>query len=76
MKNLDLTDWLQIVWDALAEQDEAKRNGMLRAADRFLKGSNPQAVLFPRTRIGKLGRGKSLGRCSPVEVSGRIAGTN
>ena len=40
MNNLDLTRWLLKVRDALAEQDEAKRNSMLRAADRFLKGNN------------------------------------
>ena len=33
MNNLDLTRWLLKVRDALAEQDEAKRNSMLRAAD-------------------------------------------
>jgi hypothetical protein len=49
MKNLDLTKWLRIVWDALAEQDEVKRDSMLRAADRFLKGSNQQPLVFRRT---------------------------
>jgi hypothetical protein len=39
MKNPDRTKWLLRVRDALAEQDEVKRNSMLRAADRFLKGA-------------------------------------
>jgi hypothetical protein len=62
MKNLDLTNWLQIVWDALAEQNEVKRNSMLRAADRFLKGRNQQPLVFRRTRIGECGRGTSPGQ--------------
>lgn len=45
MNNLDLTRWLLKVRDALAEQDEAKRNNMLRAADRFLKGNNESLAL-------------------------------
>ena len=40
MNNLDLTRWLLKVRDALAEQDEAKRNSMLRAADRIPEGNN------------------------------------
>lgn len=39
MRNLDLTQWLEIVRDALAEEDEVKRNGLLRAAEMFLKGN-------------------------------------
>jgi hypothetical protein len=62
MNNLELTKWLVKVRDALAEQDELKRNGMLRAADRFLKGSNQQSLAFRRTRIGEGGRGKSPGQ--------------
>jgi hypothetical protein len=53
MKKLDLTKWLRIVWDALAEQDEVKRDSMLLAADRFLKASNQQPLVFRRTRIGE-----------------------
>jgi hypothetical protein len=60
MKNLDLTKWLQIVRDALAEQDEVRRNSMLRSADRFLKGSNQQSFAIRRTRMG--GSGKSPGQ--------------
>jgi hypothetical protein len=37
MKNPDLTRWLLKVRNALAEQDEAKRNRMLRAAEAFLR---------------------------------------
>ena len=42
MKNAKLTEWLQIVWDALAESDEARRNSMLHAADRFLQKQDNQ----------------------------------
>ena len=42
MKNAKLTEWLQIVWDALAELDEARRNSMLHAADRFLQQQDNQ----------------------------------
>ena len=45
MKTLDLTRWLLKVRDALAEQDEAKRNRMLRAADKFLRGNNQSLAL-------------------------------
>jgi len=62
MKNLDLTKWLQIVRDALAEQDEGKRNTMLHAADRLLKGSNQLSSAFRRTQIGEGGSGKSPGQ--------------
>ena len=37
MKNPDLTRWLLKVRNALAEQDQAKRNSMLRAAEAFLR---------------------------------------
>ncbi len=37
MNNLKLTKWLQIVWEALREQDDLKRSRMLRVADRLLK---------------------------------------
>jgi len=37
MKNPDLTRWLLKVRNALAEQDETKRNHMLRAAEAFLR---------------------------------------
>ena len=42
MKNPRLTEWLQIVWDALAESDEAKRNRMLHVADRLLQRQDNQ----------------------------------
>ena len=45
MKNPKLTEWLQmlqIVWDALAEADEVRRNSMLHAADRFLQKQDNQ----------------------------------
>ena len=62
MKNLDLTKWLQIVLDALAEQDEGKRNTLLHVADRLLKGSNQLSSAFRRTQIGEGGSGKSPGQ--------------
>jgi hypothetical protein len=46
MKNLELTKWLQLVWDALAEQDEVKRNDMLQNAAVFLKKGNQQLPVF------------------------------
>ena len=36
MNHLELTKWLLKVRDALAEQDDVRRNRMLLAADRFL----------------------------------------
>ena len=47
MKTPELTEWLQIVWDALAEADEARRTSMLHAADRFLQkqDNHPPPVL-------------------------------
>jgi hypothetical protein len=65
MNSLDLTRWLLKVRDALAEHDEIKRDSMLRAADRFLKRSNQQAVVFRSTRIGETGRGKNPGKLVP-----------
>ncbi len=43
---------------ALAEQDEIKRNGMLLAADRFLKRTNQQSLVLGRTRNRREGKGK------------------
>ena len=37
MKKPDLTRWLLKVRNALAEQDETRRNSMLRAAEAFLR---------------------------------------
>jgi hypothetical protein len=45
MNNLDLTRWLLKVRNALAEQDEAKRNSMLLVADGFLRGNNQSLAL-------------------------------
>jgi hypothetical protein len=50
VKNPKLSEWLQIVWDALAESDEAKRTSMLHAADRLLQeGDNER----PRVLLGQ-----------------------
>jgi hypothetical protein len=35
MQNLDPTKWLEMVWNALNEQDDVKRNHLLHAADLF-----------------------------------------
>jgi hypothetical protein len=40
MQSPDLTTWLEMVWDALSEQDALKRNDLLRAADAFLRRGN------------------------------------
>lgn len=53
MKNPKLTEWLQIVWDALAEADEVRRNSMLCAAARFLQKQDNQQppVLRSQQRV-------------------------
>ena len=43
MQNLDLTKWLEMVWGALDEQDELKRDRLLHAADMFLQDENQDA---------------------------------
>jgi hypothetical protein len=40
MQNPDLTTWLEMVWDALNQEDERKRDGLLHAADAFLQSDN------------------------------------
>jgi hypothetical protein len=49
MQNLDLTKWLEMVWQALSEPDEVKRNRLLRAADMFLQKDNPRRFALPPT---------------------------
>jgi len=44
MNHLELTKWLLKVRDALAEQDEVRRNRMLLAADRFLNRGQAAAA--------------------------------
>ncbi|MGA8311513.1 MAG: hypothetical protein WB755_15890, partial [Terriglobales bacterium] len=56
---LELTEWLLKVRDALAEQDEGRRNSMLRTADKFLKASKQQSRAFHRARFGECRRGNS-----------------
>lgn len=41
MQKLDLTKWLEMVWDALKQQDELRRNHLLRVADGFLQNGSP-----------------------------------
>jgi len=42
MQNPDLTKWLEMVWDALAEQDQLERNRLLHAAASFLQSDNQE----------------------------------
>lgn len=42
MQNPDLTTWLEMVWDALNEEEEGKRDGLLHAADAFLQHHNQE----------------------------------
>jgi len=46
MQNPDLTKWLEMVWGALNEQDELKRDHLLNAADAFLQcdSREPESV--------------------------------
>jgi gluconate kinase len=53
MNNLDRTRWLLKVRDALAEQDKARRNSMLLAADGLLKRNN-QSLALLRDRRGQV----------------------
>jgi len=47
MQNLDLTRWLEMVWDALDEQDELKRDHLLNAADMFLQSDTQETESTP-----------------------------
>jgi hypothetical protein len=47
MQNLDLTKWLQMVWDALDEQDGLKRDHLLDAADIFLQSDTQEPESTP-----------------------------
>jgi hypothetical protein len=42
MQNPDLTKWLEMVWDALNEQDALKRDHLLHAADAFLQSDDQE----------------------------------
>jgi hypothetical protein len=72
MNDLDLTRWLLKVRDALAEEDEAKRNRMLRAADTFLRGNN-QLLALREIGIDKVRRRESPKKFNPGAVRGRVA---
>jgi hypothetical protein len=49
MENLDLAKWLEMVWEALSEQDDVKRDDLLQAAEEFLQTEHPEAdVALPR----------------------------
>ena len=64
MNNPELMKWLLKVRGALAEQDEGRRNNMLRAADRFLKERNLQPRTFRTTRNGERAGARSLDNSS------------
>jgi hypothetical protein len=40
---LELATWLEKVWDALSEEDRAKRDGLLKEASSFLEEHREQA---------------------------------
>ena len=40
---LELATWLEKVWDALSEEDQAKRDGLLKEASSFLEQHREQA---------------------------------
>jgi hypothetical protein len=72
MHNLDLTRWLLKVRDALAQEDEDKRDSLLRAADGFLRGNN-QSLELRGTGLGKSRRRESPNPVRPAATGGRIA---
>jgi hypothetical protein len=43
MENLDLAKWLEMVWEALSEQDDVKRDDLLQAAEEFLQTESQEA---------------------------------
>jgi hypothetical protein len=47
MQNPDLARWLEMVWDALDEQDALKRDHLLNAADAFLQSDNQEPDSAP-----------------------------
>lgn len=47
MQNPDLTKWLEMVWNALDEQDALKREHLLNAADAFLQNDPPEPDSAP-----------------------------
>jgi len=53
MRNVELTNWLEIVWDALTEEDDAKRNLKLLAAHSLL-GEQSVVARIPQTQNGDL----------------------
>ena len=49
MQNPDLTTWLEMVWDALNEKDDGKRDGLLHAADAFLQSDSARPFVNKET---------------------------
>jgi len=41
---LELATWLEKVWDALSEEDQAKRDGVLQEASSFLEERREQTA--------------------------------
>jgi hypothetical protein len=40
---LELATWLEKVWDALSEEDQAKRDGLLKEASSYLEEHREQS---------------------------------
>jgi hypothetical protein len=77
MNHLELTKWLLKVRDALAEQDEVRRNRMLLAADRFLNRGQAAAARILGDTNRKRGRRRMLDHSSsPNEGSNHVQGIN
>jgi hypothetical protein len=47
MQNLDLTRWSGMVWEALDEQEDLKRDHLLNAADVFLQSETQETESPP-----------------------------
>jgi hypothetical protein len=43
MMEMELAIWLEKVWDALSEEDQAKRDGLLQEANSLLEQHREQA---------------------------------
>ncbi len=45
MENLEVAKWLEMVWEALSEQDDVKRDDLLQAAEEFLQTESQEAAV-------------------------------
>jgi hypothetical protein len=72
MENLDLAKWLEMVWEALSEQDDMKRDDLLQAAEEFLQTESQEAdVELPRAGSQNMA---ALGRCKARRVDRTASG--